>query len=92
MLLSAIFCVAIGYVKSSQWILSVALLTATISALGSTYGAGYFINYVDIAPKFASLLFAVANTIASIPGFVAPYVISVITVNVSISYILVCCP
>jgi len=41
------------------------------------------VNHADIAPPFAGLLFGVTNTIASIPGVIAPYVVGLLTQNVS---------
>ena len=60
------------------------LVTVAVALLGCVYGAGYVVNHADIAPKYASLLFGISNTTATIPGFLAPSVIGIITKDVSV--------
>ena len=61
--------------------LSVVFLTV---ALGCTaFGrSAYSINHVDIAPRFAGVLFGLTNTVATIPGMISPYIAAAITPNV----------
>ncbi len=42
----------------------------------------------DFAPycRFAGLLYGITNTVASIPGIVAPNVVAALTTHVSINY------
>ncbi|XP_060590780.1 uncharacterized transporter slc-17.2-like isoform X2 [Ruditapes philippinarum] len=40
---------------------------------------GHLPNIVDIAPRYSSLIFAVSNTIATIPGIIAPIAVGEIT-------------
>ncbi|KAL0479301.1 hypothetical protein AKO1_008110 [Acrasis kona] len=57
--------------------LSVFILCCGIGC-GSFCKAGYLSNYVDIAPKYAGILFGLANTFASIPGIAGPLVTGMI--------------
>ena len=38
---------------------------------------------MDIAPPFAGILFGISNTAAAIPGVISPYIVGVITADVS---------
>ena len=44
--------------------------------------AGFNINHIDIAPRFAGVLMGITNTIATIPGFVGPQVATAIALQV----------
>ena len=43
--------------------------------------SGYGVNYLDIAPRYASILLGFGNTLASIPGFVAPKISTALIPN-----------
>lgn len=47
--------------------------------------AGWVVNHVDIAPKYAGTLFGIGNTFATISGIVAPMVVAALTPHVCIS-------
>ena len=83
----AIFIIAVGFVDCAHRYLSVVFLTV---ALGCTaFGrSAYSINHVDIAPRFAGVLFGLTNTVATIPGMISPYIAAAITPNVREQY---CC-
>jgi hypothetical protein len=51
---------------------------------GFTHGGGYTVNINDVGGKYSGVLFGISNTFATIPGFIAPYVVSKITPNVSL--------
>ncbi len=51
--------------------LSVLLLCLGIGC-GSFSRAGYMSNHIDIAPKYAGILFGVSNTFATLPGIFGP--------------------
>lgn len=55
----------------------------TVMALGtgveSVAWAGFAINHLDIAPRYASLLFGITNTMGSIPGILSPLLVGAIT-------------
>ena len=64
--------------------LTIVILTIGVASIGFQYGGGFLLNHVDIAPKYASVLFGLSNTAATIPGFIVPVAISALTPNVSI--------
>ncbi|XP_065055793.1 sialin-like [Rhopilema esculentum] len=41
--------------------------------------AGFAVNHLDIAPRYASILFGITNTSATIPGILSPLVVGYIT-------------
>lgn len=77
-------CFTIGLVDCTNSYMGVVMLTIGISFIGCVEGAGYIVNHLDIAPRYAGILFGITGTIATIPGVIAPYVVSVLTQNVSI--------
>jgi ACS family sodium-dependent inorganic phosphate cotransporter-like MFS transporter 5 len=36
--------------------------------------AGFVVNHMDIAPRYAGTLFGISNTVATLSGIAAPYV------------------
>jgi MFS transporter, ACS family, solute carrier family 17 (sodium-dependent inorganic phosphate cotransporter), other len=52
-------------------IYTVALLTIGVAALALSL-SGFAVNHLDIAPKYASILFGISNFFASVPGIVSP--------------------
>lgn len=75
--LPAISVVCLGYVGCNEN-LAIALLVSTVAFTGLC-GAGWFVNFLDIAPQFAGILFGVSNTFATIPGIVGPYLTKALT-------------
>jgi len=61
---------------------AVAVLTSAIASSGLC-GAGWFVNFLDLAPHYASVLFGVSNTFSTVPGIVGPYLTGVLTRQVS---------
>ena len=49
---------------------------------GCAYGAGFLVNYNDVAGAYSGIVFGIANTFATIPGIIAPYLVGEITKNV----------
>lgn len=43
--------------------------------------AGFAVNHLDIAPRYASILFGITNTSATIPGILSPLLVGYITEN-----------
>ena len=64
--------IAIGYINEPMSV--VALLTATVgfSGFGS---AGYGASFLDVSPQYSGIILAISNTLATIPGIVAPIAI-----------------
>ncbi|XP_076450040.1 putative transporter slc-17.2 isoform X2 [Babylonia areolata] len=77
----ALLVIGVGFVDCSQPVLGVALLTVGVAMCGFQYGAGFIVNNGDIAPRFAGIIFGLSNTFATIPGFLAPTAIGIITRN-----------
>lgn len=44
--------------------------------------AGFNINHIDLAPRYAGILMGITNLVATIPGIVAPLVAKVIAKEV----------
>ena len=84
MFVPAIFLVAVGYMDCSQKIGAVVLLTFSLGFCGFQFSS-FFVNHSDIAPAYAGTIFGITNTWASIPGILASYLVSAITINVSFS-------
>jgi len=51
--------------------MAIALVTLSFF-LGAATAPGYMANHADLSSSYAGLTFAIANTIATIPGLVAP--------------------
>ncbi|XP_071110605.1 sialin-like [Haliotis cracherodii] len=76
----AVFLVATGFVKCENRMVAVVFLCLGVGSLGIT-GAGYLVNHVDIAPKYAGVLFGISNVAATVPGMIAPLVAGALTPN-----------
>ena len=71
-LLPAAAILAAGFVTSAPAV--VALLTAAVGFSGAGC-AGYGTNHLDIAPHIAGILLGISNTLATVPGIVAPIIV-----------------
>lgn len=49
---------------------------------GCGYGAGFMVNYNDIAGPYAGLVFGMVNTFGTMPGFIAPGLVGILTPRV----------
>ena len=76
----ASFLVLCGYLGNSP-LTAVLLLTLAVSSQGMVY-SGFFINHMDIAPRYSGLLIAITNTIGSLSGFMAPAISKAMTPKV----------
>ena len=56
-------------------------------ALTGCQFSSFLVNHIDIAPKYAGVLMGLANSISAVTGFLAPYVIGVITIQVSLIFV-----
>jgi sugar phosphate permease len=73
-LFPAVALIAVGYISVDNTLSVVALLSAAVGFSG--FGCvGYGASFLDVSPQFASVILAMSNTIATIPGFVAPILI-----------------
>eukprot|EP00035_Acanthoeca_spectabilis_P039959 m.66232 g.66232 ORF g.66232 m.66232 type:complete len:547 (-) comp9806_c0_seq1:120-1760(-) len=65
------------YVGVSHRFASVACITIAQGGLGLSFG-GWGVNHLDIGPRYAGVLMGITNSVATIPGFVAPEVTGII--------------
>ncbi|KAL4221287.1 hypothetical protein ACF0H5_019550 [Mactra antiquata] len=72
--------IATGFCDCTQRTLAVALLSLAVMFTGFCR-AGYVVNHVDFAPKYAGVLFGITNTVATIPGMTAPLLAGYLTPN-----------
>lgn len=74
--------IGLAFVTCASPYLGVALLVVGLAFTGCAYGAGFMVNYNDIGGSFAGLSFGMANTVGTVPGFVAPLMVGALTKNV----------
>lgn len=60
----------------------VIFLTLSVGFSGISM-AGFNINHIDIAPKYAGILMGITNSAATIPGIIGPLVAKLIAHKVS---------
>ncbi len=78
----SIFLLLCGY-YGNDTVSAVLLLSVAVGSGG--FGlAGFNINHLDIAPRFAGLLMGITNTAGTIPGFVGPVVAKSIAAEVNV--------
>lgn len=76
------FLLLCGY-YGTDTVSAVLLLSVAVGSLG--FGlAGFNINHLDIAPRFAGVLMGITNSAGTIPGFVGPVVAKSIATEVSV--------
>jgi len=79
--LPAVFLLLCGYFgNSTKW--AVIFLSLSVGSSGVVV-AGFSVNNLDIAPKYAGILLGIANMMGTIPGFVGPQVAKLIAAKVS---------
>jgi len=54
-----------------------ALITVCTGLNGAIY-SGFLVNHVDLASNYSGILMGMTNTVASLNGFLAPYIIGLI--------------
>lgn len=81
-ILPAILLTCTGFVTCHNPYVAVAVLSLAVGFSGFQY-PGVMVNHVDIAPPFAGVLFGISNTVATLSGVFAPYVIGRLTINSS---------
>ncbi|KAL8609427.1 hypothetical protein ACOMHN_006614 [Nucella lapillus] len=78
-ILPAALMVGTGYAGCNHT-LAIVLLTLGVGSAGFTM-SGYNVNHLDIAPRFAGTLLGITNAVATIPGFLGPTIVGVLTNN-----------
>ncbi|XP_048250788.1 uncharacterized transporter slc-17.2-like [Haliotis rufescens] len=69
-----------GFVNVENRYVAVVLLTIAMWFVGMA-SAGYIVNTVDFAPRYAGILFGICNAAGTVPGMVAPLLAGVLTPN-----------
>lgn len=83
MVFPAVFLVATAFIGCDyRW--AVAFLTVS-SALSGIISAGFSMNHLDIAPRYAGILLGITNSFGTIPGIAAPTVVGYLTAQHSLS-------
>ncbi|XP_031560803.1 vesicular glutamate transporter 1-like [Actinia tenebrosa] len=75
---ASIFVLLTGYANHPY--LAVFLLTIGVGITGIN-AAGYAVNILDIAPKYAGVIMGVTNVFGAAPGFISPQIVGIITPN-----------
>ncbi|XP_074641336.1 sialin-like [Tubulanus polymorphus] len=78
MVLPSALVVALGFIDCTRPILALSLLTAGVATIGCAVSV-ILCNHVDIAPRYAGILFGITNTFATCSGFLAPAVVGAVT-------------
>lgn len=76
---------ALAFVDCSNPYLAVILLAIGVGFLGLSTGAGFVININEVGGIYSGVLFGISNTFGTIPGIMAPYIVSVLTTHVIIN-------
>ncbi|XP_046558800.1 uncharacterized transporter slc-17.2-like [Haliotis rubra] len=69
-----------GFVGAERRYVAIALLTTAMWFMGVST-AGYLVNFVDFAPRYAGILVGVSSTVSTLPGMVAPLIAGAFTPN-----------
>lgn len=77
--------IGLSFIDCTQTGLAVAVLVMAVTVSGFVF-SGYFVNHMDIAPRYAGTLMGIANGLSASAGFIAPYVASVVTRAVSSNF------
>ncbi|KZS04048.1 putative Vesicular glutamate transporter 2 [Daphnia magna] len=66
-----IFMLATAYTHA----VTLAIICLTVGVgFGGFAWSGFSVNYLDIAPQFASLIMGLSNTVATVPGIISPMI------------------
>ncbi|KAL8563828.1 hypothetical protein ACOMHN_061952 [Nucella lapillus] len=74
----AAFIVVTGYMDCTLKYVAVFTLCCAVGLTGFGF-ASYLVNHGDLAPDYAGTLFGISNTLATLPGFVAPTIVGALT-------------
>ena len=79
---AALSLIGLSFLDCTQTGLAIALLTLAVAVNGFMF-SGFFVNHMDIAPKYAGTLMGISNGVAATSGFFAPWVAATLTIDVS---------
>ncbi|KAK3780642.1 hypothetical protein RRG08_044866 [Elysia crispata] len=71
-----------GYVTHGNRYLAVGLVSLS-GFFAGLQQAGYVANFIDIAPRFAGVMYGVGNSMATLSGIVAPLIVGAVTTGKS---------
>ncbi|KAL4223030.1 hypothetical protein ACF0H5_016508 [Mactra antiquata] len=77
----AVFIITPGFLSCHQREIAILCLCLCTLFEAVAVSGGYTPNSVDIAPRYASVVFGISNTLASIPGIISPIIVAEITKN-----------
>ena len=77
-LVPACLLVSTSYVGCDYTALAVSLFSLAVGIQGLN-GSSYAVNHLDIAPRFAGILMGISNSVGTIPGIIAPYIVGLLT-------------
>ena len=80
----ALAVLSLMFVTCANPYIGVVLVAVGLAFSGLTYGAGFLVNYNDVGGTFSGIVFGISNTIGTISGIVAPYLVGLLTPNVNI--------
>lgn len=75
---AAVFVLAVGYSPNPTMAIAFLCIGVGITGVNAT---GYAVNLLDIAPRFAGVIMGITNVFGSLPGFLSPQIVGIITVN-----------
>jgi len=67
----AVIFMVLGFVPADAKFFAIALVVLAVGTSGF-YGAGFIPNYLDVSPRWSGILYSVSNSLATVPGIVAP--------------------
>ncbi|XP_076437036.1 sialin-like [Babylonia areolata] len=76
----AAFMILTAYMDCTRKYYAVFTLCCAVGMTGFGF-ASYLVNHGDLAPDYAGTLFGITNTLATLPGFVAPVIVGAMTPN-----------
>ncbi|CAF1103949.1 unnamed protein product [Rotaria sp. Silwood1] len=70
--------ISLCFCDESRRVLGVITILIFLAASGLGYGSGYSVNFADIVPAYSGVIFGIANTFASLAGFIGNLVAGIV--------------
>ncbi|KAI0987559.1 hypothetical protein GJ496_003991 [Pomphorhynchus laevis] len=80
-IIPAITLIGMCFITKTTARLGIVLLSVGMGAFGVAYGSEFLCVCNDMSSNYASIMFGISNTLATLPGIIAPFLISRITKN-----------
>ena len=81
LLIAGTFLIAVGFLGCNR-ILIVSAIVLSVGSLGLSW-TGFAVNHLDLAPAYAGTVMGLTSTLATVPGFLGPEVVGILTYHVS---------